>query len=79
MIHAAEGVLFQRALSSACQGCGLPVISLREREVWLNTAKAWNLTEAELRKQVDGLRKSLGAPWGTDQKTATVFALLALR
>jgi len=79
MIHAAEGSLFQRALASACQGCGLTVISVREREVWLNAASAWSLKEAELHEQVDGLRKSVGAPWGTDQKTATAFALLALR
>jgi hypothetical protein len=79
MIHTAEGVLFQRAVTSACQGHGLVVISVREREVWLNAAGSWNLKEQELRQQVDGLRKSVGAPWGTDQKTAMAFALLALR
>jgi hypothetical protein len=79
MIHTAEGALFQRAVTSACQGHGLAVISVREREVWLNAAGSWNLKEQELRQQVDGLRKSVGAPWGTDQKTAMAFALLALR
>jgi hypothetical protein len=79
MIHAAEGALFQRALASACQSCELSVISAREREIWLNAAGPWTLKESELRKQVDGMRKSVGAPWGTDQKTATAFALLALR
>lgn len=78
MIHTAEGALFQRAVTSACQGHGLAVISVREREVWLNAASSWSLKEEEMRKQVDGLRKSVGAPWGTDQKTATAFALLAL-
>ena len=79
MIHTAEGALFQQAVASACKGCGLDVDSVREREVWLNAATRWGVKEAGLRKQVDGLRKSLGAPWGTDQKTATAFALLALR
>ena len=79
MIHTAEGALFQQAIVSACQGYGLTVISVREREVWLNAASTWGLKEAELRKQVDGLRKSVGAPWTTDQETATAFALLALR
>jgi hypothetical protein len=79
MIHTAEGVLFQMAVASACKGCGLAVISAREREVWLNAATAWGLKEAGLRAKVDGLRKSVGAPWTTDQKTATAFALLALR
>jgi hypothetical protein len=79
LIHAAEGALFRQAVASACEGCGLAVISVRERDVWLTIAGAWGLKEAELRKQVDSLRKSVGAPWGTDQKTATAFALLALR
>jgi hypothetical protein len=79
MIHTAEGVLFQQAVAGACKGCGLAVISVREREVWLTAAAAWGLKEARLRRQVDGLRKSVGAPWATDQKTATAFALLALQ
>jgi hypothetical protein len=79
MIHTAEGALFQRAISSACRECGLAVVPVREREAWLKAASAWSLNEAELRKQVDGLRKSVGAPWGADQKAATAFALLALR
>ncbi len=79
MIHTAEGVLFQVTLASACKSCGLAVVPAREREVWLNAATAWGLKEAALRAKVDGLRKSAGAPWTTDQKTATAFALLALR
>jgi len=79
LIHTAEAALFRQALTSACQDRGLTVISIREREVWLRSADTWDLKEAELRKQVDGLRKSVGAPWGTDQKTATALALLALR
>jgi hypothetical protein len=55
------------------------VISVREREVWRSVSTSWSLKEEEMRTQVDGLRKSVGAPWGTDQKTATAFALLALR
>jgi hypothetical protein len=79
VIHTAEGALFQQAVADACRSCGLAVISLRERDVWLNAATVWGLNEAGLRKQVDTLRKSVGAPWGADQKTATAFAMLALR
>jgi hypothetical protein len=79
LIHTAEAALFRRALASACEHHRVTVISVREREVWLSAADAWELKESELRKQVDGLRKSVGAPWGTDQKTATAMALLALR
>jgi hypothetical protein len=79
MIHTAEGVLFQRAVTSACQVCGLAVFSVREREVWRDAARSWSLKEEEMRQQVDSLRKSVGVPWGADQKTAMAFALLALR
>jgi hypothetical protein len=78
MIHAAEGALFRTAVTSACEACGIAVISTREREVWPNAARAWGLKEAALRKQIDALRKSLGSPWGSDQKAAAAFALLAL-
>lgn len=78
-IHTAEGALFQQAVTSACEGCGLDVISPRRGEVWVHAATAWGLKETGLRKQIDALRKSAGAPWATDQKTATAFALLALR
>jgi hypothetical protein len=79
MIHTAEAALFQHAIASACQSCGLTAISARQREVWLSAASAWGMKEAVLRKQVDALRKSLGAPWSSDHKSATAFALLALR
>ncbi len=79
LIHTAEAALFRQALTSACKDRGVTVISVREREVWLSAADAWELKESDLRKQVDGLRKSVGAPWATDQKTAMAMALLALR
>ena len=79
LIHTAEAELFRRAITFACESCFLPVISGREREVWPNVASAWGVKEAGLRKQIEELRTSVGAPWGTDQKTAAAFALLALR
>jgi len=79
MIHTAEGILFQRAVAFGCEACGVTVIPVREREAWRDAASAWGMTETVLHKQVDGLRKSVGAPWGADQKTAAVMALLALR
>jgi hypothetical protein len=78
MIHTAEAALFQRALASACEKCGLAVTSAREREIWAQAAKAIGSKEALLHKRVEDLRKSVGAPWGSDQKTATAYALLAL-
>jgi hypothetical protein len=79
MIHTAEGALFQQAIVSACKEHSLPVMAARQREVWQSAATSWHMKEAGLRKQVDGMRKTVGAPWGADQKTAMAFAVLALR
>jgi hypothetical protein len=79
LIHTAEGALFQQAIVSACESCGLTVTTAREREVWSRAAAAWGITEPGLRKNVDALRKSLGPPWSADHKTSTAIALLALK
>ena len=78
-IHAAEGALFHQALVSACESCGLTVTAAREREVWSRAAIAWGLTEPRFRKEMDALRKSVGAPWSADHKAAAAIALLALK
>ena len=79
LIHAAEGALFRQANVSACASSGLTVAAAREREVWSRVAAAWGLTEPGLRKEMDALRKSVGAPWNADHKTAAAVALLALK
>ena len=79
LIHAAEGALSQSAIVSACESFGLAVTAAREREVWSRAAGAWGLAEPELRKEVDAVRASVGAPWSADHKTAAAIALLVLR
>jgi hypothetical protein len=79
LIHAAEGALFQQAIVLACESCGLIVTAAREREVWSRAAAAWDITEAGLRKEMDAVRKSVGAPWSADHKASTAMALLALK
>jgi hypothetical protein len=79
LIHTAEGTLFQNAIVSACESRGLKVVQAREREVWSRAAAAWDITESELRKNVELVRKSIGAPWSADHKASTAIALLALR
>jgi hypothetical protein len=70
-------VLLRRRIELLPRGDSVPRFVYQE--VWRNVSTSWSLKEEEMRTQVDGLRKSVGAPWGTDQKTATAFALLALR
>ena len=70
-IHTAEGVLFQRVAAGACEAVGLPVRRARERDLRAKMA-------GEAGRALDALRKSLGPPWGADQKAATAAALWAL-
>ena len=79
LIHAAEGALFQNAMLTASDCCGLRVVLAREREVWASAAAALGVAEPGLRKEVDALRKTLGPPWSVDHKTSTAIALLALK
>jgi len=78
LIHTAEGALFRDAIVSAGKSSNLQVVLAREREVWASAAAAMGVAEVALRKEVDGLRKTLGPPWGADHKAATAIALLAL-
>ena len=79
LIHAAEGALFQRAVAHACETCGLKVTTVRERELMTRAAEVYGTEPARLRASLDALRKTAGAPWSADQKTATAAAWLALR
>jgi hypothetical protein len=79
LIHAAEGALFQQAIVSACENCGLTVTGTRARDVWSRAAAALGLTETALRKEMNALRKSVGAPWSADHKAAAAIALFALK
>src|SRR5712671_452503 len=73
LIHTAEGALFQNAIVLACESRGLKVVQTREREVWARAAAAWDITESELRKNVELMRKSIGPPWSADHKACTAI------
>ena len=79
LIHAAEGALFQRVVAGACEGCGLKITMLRERDLLTRAAEAYGTGAERFRKLLDELRKTAGPPWSVDQKTAAAAALLALR
>jgi hypothetical protein len=76
-IHAAEGALYGGAIASACRQLKIPLLTLREREVWSRASASTGIAEADLRAQIDGLRKLLGPPWTADHKIATAAALTA--
>jgi len=78
LIHTAEGELFRNALKAAAESCGLPVIGVREADLYARAAAQLGTPAERLRSDVDGLGRTLGPPWRQDEKYATLVGWLAL-
>jgi hypothetical protein len=77
-IHAAEGDLFRNALTAAAELAGLPLVTVPEKDVAAATAHALGITPSSLQRHVAEIGHIAGAPWRSDQKLATMAAMLAL-
>lgn len=78
LIHAAEGRLYREAIARAASDLGLAVIPVSEREAWELAARMLRTSVAELQTRVGAMRRSIGAPWGADEKLAAAAAVCAL-
>jgi len=78
LIHTAEGEFFREILVHASEHCSLVVTKVKEREAWERGAMLFRLASGELQRQIGGLGKSVGPPWGQDQKLASLAAWIAL-
>lgn len=79
LLHTAEGEFFRDVLAHASEHCGLPVIKLKEREVWDKAASVFELSLADLQQCMNGLGKRMGPPWTQDEKLASLAAWLGIR
>jgi len=79
LIHAAEGLLFREAVARAAVACGLDIEAIPEGELFDVAARMWRTRPEAIRKRLSDLRRTVGAPWTTDEKLATVAGLLTLR
>ncbi|HEV2299375.1 MAG TPA: hypothetical protein VGR72_12760 [Candidatus Acidoferrales bacterium] len=78
MVHTAEGELFRGAIAHAGEKCGLRVSGVKERELYERAAEVLDFSRAKLKSRVTEMGKSLGPPWTSDEKNATLVAWLAL-
>jgi hypothetical protein len=78
-MHKAEGVLFREALARAAEVCGLRLVAVHQNNVWDIGAGMLSVASLELDERLKKLGKPMGAPWGKDQKEATLAALIALK
>jgi hypothetical protein len=77
-MHKAEGVLFREALAEAAGRVGLPLVPLREKDLPTLAARTLGKAPDALAREVAGLGRPLGPPWGRDQKDAALAALVGL-
>jgi hypothetical protein len=75
-MHQAEGHLYPDALMHAAGVCGLPLCQIAAKQLAerARTVLGRAGVDATMR-----LGKALGPPWGADQKSAALAALIALR
>jgi hypothetical protein len=78
-MHKAEGVLFREALAHATETCGLRLAAIHEKRLGELAERALATPLNDLWKTIATLGKSVGAPWGKDQKEAALAAMIALR
>jgi hypothetical protein len=76
-MHQAEGVLFRDVLIEAAKACELKSITLPEKTLLQEAEKLRRTPASELTNRLAALGKSVGPPWGKDQKDATLAALVA--
>jgi hypothetical protein len=77
-MHKAEGVLFRDALAHAVRACGLRLLGIPEKQLDEHAERALATSVYSLRKAIASLGKSIGPPWGKDQKDAALAAMIAL-
>jgi len=78
-MHKAEGVMFPDALGHAAETCGLRLLAVAEKDLAAQVERALAMSASDAMKKVTLLGKSVGPPWGADQKKATLAAMIALQ
>jgi hypothetical protein len=78
-MHKAEGVMFREALARAAEVCGLPLVAIREKDLAEEAERALGVPGARLTGTLAELGKTVGPPWGADQKQAALAAWIGLQ
>jgi hypothetical protein len=76
--HAAEGILFRSVLEFAAEKNGLPLRAFSDRDFATITKAELGQRHSSVARQIDDLRRSVSAPWRTDEKQAAFAAWLVL-
>ncbi|MBI2947570.1 MAG: hypothetical protein HYY23_07980 [Verrucomicrobia bacterium] len=77
-MHKAEGVLFRDALMEAARECQLTLVAIPEKRLPEHAEQSLATPESRLLSEIAALGKSVGPPWGRDEKDAALAARIAL-
>jgi len=78
LIHSAEGEFYRNALRKPCEHLKISVEAIREREVQQHARSTYGSGAKRVQGSIAALGKSIGPPWTSDHKAATLGALLVL-
>ncbi len=78
LIHTAEGEFYRDVVRRACEGQGIPVRRLRERDLDDQVQDVFGDAAAATRHGIDGWGKFIGPPWTQDHKAAALAAAIVL-
>lgn len=78
-MHKAEGVLFREALIRAADACRVRLVAIPEKRLTEHAERVLAMPMSASMKRVAELGKSVGPPWGKDQKDAALAAMIALQ
>jgi hypothetical protein len=74
-MHKAEGVMFPEAVARAVEACGLAIVLIPESEAGTLAERSLATPVTTLMNEIAVLGKSVGPPWGRDQKYAALAAM----
>lgn len=77
-MHKAEGVLYPEALVRAAETCALHPHAVAERVLGERAGEALGINAVDALARIAALGRTVGPPWGSDQKNAALAACVAL-
>jgi hypothetical protein len=79
LIHTAEGEFYRDALVGAAEAMGISTARLKAAQALSHVAMQTDMSEAAMTKALTEMGKTVGRPWTSDEKLATlaVWSLLA--
>lgn len=78
LLHTAEGELFRNAIIHASKRCRLPVLQIKEHDLYQRGVDELDLSHNALQICLKEIGEPHGPPWGQDQKLAALVGWLAL-